>query len=125
MLFPAWTGTGLAMLVTDRSAESATKTLAAAVLLAQVGSLAEQDTESVWVMVDPEATFALTCTTNVKFAGVAPVGPRLAIVQVRVPRVHVQVPGPLRETAVVLAGRVSVKVTAVAAAGPPLATVCV
>lgn len=47
MLLPASTGTGLAVFVTDRSAEAATSTLADAVLLAQLGSLAEQVTESV------------------------------------------------------------------------------
>ena len=110
-------------MVIDRSAESATCTLAGAVLLAQVGSLALQLTESVWVMVDPEATLVFTCTMNVKFAVV--LAARLAMVQVRVPSVQLQVPGPLSETDVVLAGRVSVKLTAVAVAGPPLVTVWV
>ncbi len=68
MLAAACTGTGLAELVTDRSAESATCTLADAVLLVQLGSLAAQVTESVSVMVEPEATFVATFTTNVKFA---------------------------------------------------------
>ena len=123
MLFPACTGTGLGVLVTDRSAESATSTLVEALLLPRFGSLVVEETESVWVMVDPEATFVFTFTTKVKVA--VELAAKVAIVQVRVPRVHVQVPGPLSETDVVLAGRVSVKLTAVAVAGPPLVTVCV
>jgi len=47
MLLPARTGTGVAVFVTDRSAEAATSTLLDAVLLAQLGSLAEHVTESV------------------------------------------------------------------------------
>jgi hypothetical protein len=93
-LFPAITGTGLAMLVTDRSAESATYTVVEALLLAAFGSLVADDTESVCVMVDPEATFALTFTINVKVAGVAPVGARVPMVQVRVAKVQVHPAGP-------------------------------
>ena len=94
MLLPACTGTGLGVLVTDRSEESATSTLAEAVLLPQLGSLAEQVMESVWVIVVPEATVAFTFTTKVNIAGVAPVGARLAIVQLRVARVQVHPDGP-------------------------------
>jgi hypothetical protein len=47
MLLPARTGTGLAVFVTDKSAESATCTVVDAVLFEQVGSLALQLTESV------------------------------------------------------------------------------
>ena len=45
-------------------------------------------------MVDPEATVVFTFTTNVKGAGVAPVGARLEMVQVRVASVHVHPAGP-------------------------------
>jgi hypothetical protein len=117
----ACTGTGLATFVTDKSAELPTKTLAEAVLLAQVGSLAVQETESVWVMVDPEAALLFTTTANVKFADV--LAARLAIVQVRFPRVHVHPAGPVRDCAVVFAGVVSVNVMVVAVAGPLLVTV--
>jgi len=68
MSAPASTGTGLAEFVTDRSAEAPTCTLAEAVLLAQVGSLAAQVTESVSLMVEPEATLVATFTMKVKFA---------------------------------------------------------
>jgi hypothetical protein len=47
MLAPASTGTGLAALVTDKSAESATCTLADALLLPGLGSLVVEETESV------------------------------------------------------------------------------
>jgi hypothetical protein len=109
------------VLVTDRSAESATCTLVEALLLPGLGSLVAEETESVWVMVDPDAVFVLTLRTRVKVAVLLAV--RLAIVQVRLPRLHDQVPGPLSDTEVVFAGRVSVKLTAVAEAGPPLVTV--
>jgi len=44
---------------------------------------------------------------------------------VSVPTEQVQPAGPLSDTAVVLAGRVSVNVTVLALAGPLLVTVCV
>ena len=122
MLLVASTGTGLAMLVTDKSAELPTKTLAEAVLFAQVGSLAVQETESVWVMVVPDAAFVFTTTANVKLADA--LAARVEIVQVRVPRVHVHPVGPVRDCAVVFAGVVSVSVMVVAEAGPLLVTVC-
>jgi hypothetical protein len=122
MLFPAITGTGLAVFVTERSAESATSTLAEAVLLAQFGSLALQEAESVCVIVDPEATVVFTVTTNVKFAVVTP---RLEMVQVRVASVHVHPAGPESDCAIVFAGVVSVNVIVFAVAGPPLVRVWV
>jgi hypothetical protein len=122
MLFPAITGTGLAVFVTERSAEAATCTLAAAALLAQFGSLALQEAESVCVIVDPEATVVFTVTTNVKFAVVTP---RLEMVQVRVASVHVHPAGPESVCATVFTGVVSVNVTVFAVAGPPLVRVWV
>jgi hypothetical protein len=74
------------------------------------------------VIVDPEVTFVLTVTANVKFAVETA---KVAMVQVSVPTEQVQPAGPLSDTAVVLAGRVSVNVTVLALAGPPLVTVCV
>jgi hypothetical protein len=69
MLFPAIAGTGLALLVTDRSAELATMTLAVALLLLKFGSVVGAAlTESVWLIVDPAAAEALTLTTKVKVA---------------------------------------------------------
>ena len=64
-MFPAIAGTGLALLVTDRSAELATMTLAVALLLLKFGSVVGAAlTESVWLIVDPAAAEALTLTTN-------------------------------------------------------------
>ena len=110
------------MFVTERSAEAATSTLVEAVLLAQFGSLAVQEAESVCVIVDPEATVVLTATTNVKFAVVTP---RLEMVQVRVANVQVHPAGPESDCATVFAGVVSVNVIAFAVAGPPLVRVWV
>ena len=122
MLLPACTGTGLPVLVTDRSAEPATRTLTEALLLLGFGSAAET-IESIWVMIEPEVAAALTVRTKVKFA-VAP-APRLAIVQVRVPTLQVHPAVPVNDTAVVPDGAVSVSVIVFAVAGPPLVTLWV
>lgn len=124
MLLPAITGTGLAMLVSDKSAEPATTTLVAALLLPELGSPVTDDpTESVCVMVVPGAVPEFTVTIKVKFAVV--LAASVVMVQVSVPTVQVQPAGPVRDWAVVFAGSVSVKVTVLAAAGPPLLTVWV
>jgi len=47
MLVPATTGTGLATLVTERSAEPATTTLAEAVLFPGFASVVDDDTDAV------------------------------------------------------------------------------
>jgi hypothetical protein len=52
-------------------------------------------------------------------------GARLGFVQMRVMRMQVHPAGPVRDTAMVLAGSVSVRVTEVAALGPLLVTTCV
>src|SRR5580700_8072653 len=123
MLLPASTGTGLAELVTDRSAESATCTLTVALLFPMFGSPVGLLTDAVSVMVVPEATALLTCTTNVKFA--VALAARVAMEQVKgATEVQAHPAGPPRDTNVVLAGRVSVRTTVLAEAGPPLATVC-
>ena len=121
---PASTGTGLAEFVTERSEESATCTLTDALLLPGFGSLVVEETESVWVIVVPAATFALTVTTKVKFAVVL-AAMVVVSVQVRVARTHVHPAGPVSDTAVVFAGSVSVNTGAFAVAGPPLITLCV
>ena len=110
MLAPARTGTGLAELVTDRSAKSATCTLTDAVLLPGFGSPVVDDTESVCVMVVPEATFVFTFRTRVKFAVVFAAIVVVSL-QMRVNSTQVHPAGPVRDTAVVFAGRVAVKVT--------------
>src|SRR5260370_29886951 len=105
MLLPACTGTGLAAFVTERSAESATCTFTVALLFPLFGSLID-DTESVSVIVVPEARFALTFTTKVKLA--VAFAARLAMVQPGgvVAMLHVHPAGPVNETTVVLAGYV-------------------
>src|SRR5258708_40326383 len=124
MLLPASTGTGLAEFVTDRSEESATCTLTDALLLAEFGSPVVEETESVCVMVVPEATFVLTVTTKVKLAVVLAAIATVSV-QVRVARTHVHPAGPVSDTEAVFAGRVSVKKGTFAATGPPLVTLCV
>ena len=122
-MLPASTGTGLAEFVTDKSAESATCTLTVALLLPMFGSPVALLTDAVSVMVVPEATAVFTFTTKVKFA---------VALAASVPMEHVKgetevqahPAGPVSDTNVVLAGRVSVRTTVVAEAGPPLATVC-
>jgi hypothetical protein len=69
MLLLTWTGTGLGEFVTDRSAEPATCTLLEAMLLLRFGSAGVVSaTDAVSIIVDPEATPALTVTTNEKLA---------------------------------------------------------
>jgi hypothetical protein len=75
-------------------------------------------------MVEPDATPAFTVTMKVKFAG--ELAARLPMVQVRVGgKLQVQPAEPVKDCAVVLAGRVSLNVTVLAAAGPALVAVCV
>ena len=124
MLFPACTGTGLGVFVTETSAVLATGTLTAALLFPLFGSPVDDETESVCVITVPDATFALTFTTNVKFAVVA-AAIVVVSVHVRVASTHVQPAGPVRDTAVVFAGCVSVNTGAAAVAGPPLVTLWV
>src|SRR5260370_30754033 len=124
MLLPARTGTGLAEFVTESSEASAICVLTDALLLAEFGSPVVEETESVWVIVVPEATFALTVTTKVKFAVVL-AGIATVSVQVRVARTQVHPAGPVSDTEAVFAGSVSVKTGALAATGPPLVTLCV
>jgi hypothetical protein len=121
MLLLACAGTGLAEFVTDKSAEFPTCTLADALLLTLFGSLVVSTTDAVWVMVEPEATFVLTLRTKLKFA--VALSARLAMVQDRVPTLHVHPAGPVKDTAVVLRGTVSLNVMVLAAAGPPFVTV--
>ena len=52
-------------------------------------------------------------------------GAKLGSVQVSVATVQVHPTGPVSETEVVFAGNVSVRLTLVAALGPPFVTTCV
>jgi hypothetical protein len=124
MLFPACTGTGLAALLIERLAESATPTVADALLLLVLGSVVTLlATEAVSTMAEPALIVGLTVTKKVKV--VEPVAARLAMVQVY-GAVVVQVqPLPDKDENVVPVGSVSVSVTVLAAAGPLLVTTCV
>lgn len=121
---PAWTGTGFGVFVTERSAEFPTGTLTVALLLPLLGSAVVELTESVWVMIVPDATFGSTVTTKVKFAVVF-AAIVVVSVHVREARTQVHPAGPLNETAVVFAGSVSVSTGAFAVAGPEFVTLCV
>jgi hypothetical protein len=124
MLFPACTGTGPGVFVTDRSAEFPTVILTVALLLPLLGSEVVEATESVCVMIVPDATPALTVTTKLKFAVV--VAAMVAVsVHFRVASTQVQPAGPVKDTAVVFAGSVSVRTGAFAVAGPEFVTLCV
>ena len=125
----ATTGIGLGEFVTERSAEPATWTPAETLLLAGFGSTGVvSDTDTMFVIVVPGATPAITVTTNEKVAVAfaARVVPAL-FVQAGVATLHAHPAGPVRETAVVFAGSVSVTVmdpaaTEPAVAGPPFRT---
>ena len=126
MLFPAWTPCGLAVLVIERSALSPTCVLTLALLLPLFGSpVPAEATEAVSVMVVPDATLVFTLTTKlnvaVVFAAILPVSVHVY----GEVEVHVQPAGPVSETNVVFAGRVSVTTGVLDAAGPPLVTTCV
>src|SRR5277367_3256008 len=107
MLLPACTGTGFALLVTARSAESATCILTVALLLPPFGSVVVEETESVCVIVVPCATVVPTVTTNVKLAVVLAVIAAVSV-QVSVASTQFHVPGPLNDTAVAPVGSASV-----------------
>jgi len=125
MLLFACTGTGLAEFVIERSAEFPTTTLADALLFPKVGSPVVAETESVCVIVVPDATLLFTFTTKVKFA--VAFAARLAIVHAggTLTTLHVHPAGPVNETTVVFAGTGSLKVIVLAVAGPPFVTDCV
>src|ERR1700682_897894 len=131
MLAPGATVDGAAELVTAMSAEAgiATKVFTVAVLFARLLSLMPELTESVSLMVVPLGVPTPTWTTSVKVESVFmafdgkvqeifPPDPTAGVV-------HVQVPGDVRETNVVLDGIASLKTTFRADCGPLLFTVCV
>src|SRR5258708_2379146 len=124
MLLPASSGTGLAVFVTDMSAESATIIFVDALLFPLLGSTVVVETESVSVIVVPEATAEFTLTTKVKFP--VPPAARLAMVHwYGTVAVQLHPADPLKDTNVVFVGSVSENCTVLAAAGPLLVTLCV
>lgn len=124
MLLPACTGTGLGVLVTERSAELVTSTFTVTLLLALFGSWVDEETVSV-CEIGPAAVVGFTVTTKVKFAAVVLAAIAAVAVQLRLATVHVHPAGPVSVVAVVPAGTVSLSVGALAEPGPLLVTLCV
>jgi len=119
----ACTGTGLGLLVTERSAVLATSVVTVTLLLLEFGSAVVEETEAVCVRFVPDATVEGTVTTKVRVAVVF--APMFVVsVHLRVIREQFQ-PAPESETAVVPAGRVSESTGAFAVACPALVTDCV
>jgi hypothetical protein len=108
--------------VTERSAEPATWILTVALLLPPFGSPVDEETESVCVMVVPDATLVFTFTTKVKFAVVLAA---MVVESVQVRPTHVHPAGGVNITNEVLAGSVSVNTGGFAVAGPLLVTLWV
>ena len=132
MLLPAITGVGVSAFVIDKAAELPTCTLAVVVLFVAVGSAGVVSvTVAVSEIVVPWATPVFTVTTNEKLAVVfAAKVVAVLFVHFSVASVQVHPAGPVSETAVVLAGRVSVRViepavAKPAVAGPRFFTTCV
>jgi hypothetical protein len=92
-------------------------------LFAEFESVVVVVTVAVWLIAVPAAVPAVTLTVKV----IVPDPPeaRLGSVQVSVARVQVQPAGPVSETAVVFAGKVSTRLTLAASLGPELLTTCV
>jgi hypothetical protein len=130
ILLPATTGLGDAESVTVNSPPEVVPTTveAEAVLLAELGSLAEELTAAVSVMIVPFAVPAVTLVTSEKVAAVPPL--KLKSVQTMLPVppapgvTHVQPAGAVKDTNVLLAGMDSVSVALSAALGPLFVTTC-
>jgi hypothetical protein len=97
--------------------------LAVALLFPLFGSLVVDATEAVSVIVVPTATLVLTFTTKVKLAEPAAIA--VVSVHFKVARTQLHPAGPVKETAVVFTGNVSLSSGAFAVAGPAFVTVCV
>lgn len=130
MLFPAWTGFGEAEFVTERLGPAPpTIAVTLAVLFAELGSVAADETDAVSVRAVPFATPVLTLTTRVNVAEVDPAIFTLVQTTLPVPpspgvrQLHPA--GDAIETNVVFAGTVETRVALSAALGPPLVTICV
>jgi hypothetical protein len=128
-LAPGATGSGLPVLVTERSALAApTVVVVVPLSLPGFGSVVEEEAVAVLVITVPGVTEGPTFTVSVK--AVLP-GTSEAMVQDTVPAApaagvaHDQPAGVGSETNVVPAGRVSLSDTEAALLGPPLVTVIV
>jgi len=96
-----------------------------ALLLPLFGSPVVELTVSICVRFVPWAIVDGTDTVNVNAVVVVLAARFAPSVHVRVPNTQVHPAGPVRDTAVVPAGSVSIRFGVVAAAGPALVTVCV
>jgi hypothetical protein len=127
MLLPAETGLGVPALVTDRSQAVATGVATVVLLLAELGSLVEAETEELAVTV-VAATVAATFTTTMICDDA--LAARVVAVQVTLPVaptagvVQDQPAGTEIEANVVLVGTACTKLTADADPGPLFVTVC-
>jgi hypothetical protein len=127
----ACTGFGEAVLVTVTSAFVVVPTtvLTLAVLLVETGSLADELTASVSVIIVPFATPVFTFVTSVNVAAVDPT--MSTFEQTALPAVPIagvmqlHPSGAAMETKVVFAGTVEIRVALSAALGPLLVTICV
>src|SRR5258706_1345193 len=128
MLFPAITGSGLSTLVIDKSALVPTAILELALLLPGLGSPVTALTVTVSLMRVPTGVLLFTFTVTTKVA-LTPLF-KAAIVQVIAPVpptagvMHAQPTGVGRETNVVFAGVVRLRVTFAAFAAQPLFRCC-
>jgi len=94
-----------------------------ALLFAELESVIDEVTLAVSLIAVPAAVPAVTVRTYVIVPEV--LGAMLGLVHVRVASTQVHPAVPLKENAVVFAGRFSVSVTLVAVLGPLLVTTCV
>src|SRR5688500_13159069 len=115
MLLATRTGSGLSVLVTERSARALTPVVSVSALFAAFVSVVVEATVAVLVIVPPWGTLELTFTTSVNVA-VSPAA-RVAAVAVTVPVppaggvVGVNPAGAAKDTNVVPTGMTSVSVT--------------
>ena len=130
MLFPACTGFGETVLVTERLGPvDPTRVEAVAELFDAVGSVADDDTDTLSLITVPFATPVFTFTTSENEPEVPPA--ILAFMQTTVPGfpapglVQLHPDGALIETKVELVGTGATYVALSAALGPLLVTTCV
>src|SRR5437773_5102788 len=129
MFWPAITGSGESVLVTDTSAKAVTTVVSVSELLAALVSVVLVLADAVLDRTVPSAAPGLTRTTSTN-VGAAPAA-TLERVEVTVPLpptggvVETQPDGAVNETNVVLAGTASVSDTFCAGLGPALARVMV
>ena len=125
---PAPTGSGLSVIVTERSALAVTVVVAVALLLPAFESVVDDDTVAVFESTVPFCTARPTLTTSVKTPLPALNDVAVQLIEPLAPTagvVHDHPPGLDNDTKVVPTGNVSASVTLAATLGPALATVIV